>query len=86
MALGKGTGLEIVIIRPALVYGEGVKANFSALMGLEGKCFPLPFRAINKNKRSLVSVYNLVDLIKVCNEHPKAANQIFLDVSLGLFN
>lgn len=78
LALGKKTGMEIVIIRPPLVYGEGVKANFSALVKLVGKGFPLPFRAINRNKRSLVSVYNLVDLIGVCIDHPKAANQVFL--------
>jgi UDP-glucose 4-epimerase len=78
LALGNETGMEIVIIRPPLVYGEGVKANFASLMKLVGKGFPLPFRAINRNKRSLVSVYNLVDLIKVCIDHPKAANQVFL--------
>jgi nucleoside-diphosphate-sugar epimerase len=76
--LGKTTGMEIVIIRPPLVYGEGVKANFASLMHFVCKGLPLPFRAIKNNKRSLVSVYNLVDLIKVCIEHPKAANQIFL--------
>ncbi|NSY35190.1 NAD-dependent epimerase/dehydratase family protein [Pseudoalteromonas sp. JC28] len=78
VALGKETNMEIVIIRPPLVYGEGVKANFASLMKYVGKGLPLPFRSINKNKRSLVSVYNLVDLIKVCIDHPKAANQIFL--------
>ncbi|WP_440054144.1 UDP-glucose 4-epimerase family protein [Pseudoalteromonas sp. T1lg65] len=78
LELGKQTGMEVVIIRPPLVYGEGVKANFASLMKLVGKGLPLPFRAIKNNKRSLVSVYNLVDLIKVCIEHPKAANQIFL--------
>lgn len=76
--LGKQTGMEIVIIRPSLVYGKGVKANFASLMKLVGKGLPLPFRSINKNKRSLVSVYNLVDLIKVCIDHPNAANQVFL--------
>tara|TARA_R110000764_G_scaffold109055_3_gene195068 strand:+ start:30995 stop:31939 length:945 start_codon:yes stop_codon:yes gene_type:complete len=78
LALGKETGMEMVIIRPPLVYGEGVKANFASLMRLVGKGLPLPFRAINQNKRSLVSVYNLVDLIKVCIDHPNAANQVFL--------
>ncbi|WP_024605736.1 MULTISPECIES: UDP-glucose 4-epimerase family protein [unclassified Pseudoalteromonas] len=78
LELGKKTGMEIVIIRPPLVYGEGVKANFASLMRFVGKGLPLPFRAIKKNKRSLASVYNLVDLIKVCIEHPKAANQVFL--------
>ncbi|KZN29567.1 hypothetical protein N480_07530 [Pseudoalteromonas luteoviolacea S2607] len=78
LALSKEVGIEVVIIRPPLVYGEGVKANFASLMKLVGKGLPLPFRAINKNKRSLVSVYNLVDLIKVCIDHPNAAGQIFL--------
>ncbi|MDN3434319.1 SDR family oxidoreductase [Pseudoalteromonas sp. APC 3356] len=78
LSLGKETGMEIVIIRPPLVYGEGVKANFASLMRFIEKGFPLPFRTIKGNKRSLVSVYNLVDLIKVCIEHPKASNQIFL--------
>ncbi|WP_193039177.1 UDP-glucose 4-epimerase family protein [Pseudoalteromonas nigrifaciens] len=78
LELGKQTGMEIVIIRPPLVYGEGVKANFASLMRLVYKGLPLPFRAIKSNKRSLVSVYNLVDLINVCIEHPKATNQIFL--------
>ncbi len=78
LELGKQTSMEIVIIRPPLVYGEGVKANFASLMKLVDKGLPLPFRLVNKNKRSLVSVYNLVDLIKVCIEHPNAANQVFL--------
>jgi UDP-glucose 4-epimerase len=78
LVLGKTIGMEIVIIRSPLVYGEGVKANFASLMALVEKGFPLPFRAINKNKRSLVSVYNLVDLITVCIDHPKASNQVFL--------
>ena len=76
--LGKKTGMEIVIIRPPLVYGEGVKANFASLMNLVKKGLPLPFRWINKNNRSLVSVYNLCDLITVCIIHPKAANNVFL--------
>ena len=76
--IAKNTCMEVVIIRPPLVYGEGVKANFASLMKLVGKGYPLPFRSINRNKRSLVSVYNLVDLIKVCIDHPEAANQAFL--------
>ena len=78
LSLGEETGMEIVIIRPPLVYGEGVKANFASLMKLVAKGFPLPFRALEQNKRSLVSVYNLVDLIKVCIDHPNTANQVFL--------
>lgn len=76
--LGKNSGLEIVIIRPPLIYGEGVKANFSYLFTSVRKYIPLPFRAIKNNKRSLVSVYNLTDLVRVCIEHPKAASQVFL--------
>lgn len=78
LALGKETGMEIVIIRPTLVYGPGVKANFASLMGLVAKGIPLPFGCISNNKRSLVSVDNLVDLIITCIDHPKAANQVFL--------
>ncbi|AXV66452.1 NAD-dependent epimerase/dehydratase family protein [Pseudoalteromonas lipolytica] len=78
LELGKQSGMEIVIIRPPLVYGEGVKANFASLMKLVSKGLPLPFRLINNNKRSLISVYNLVDLIQVCIRHPSAANQVFL--------
>lgn len=78
LTLGEEAGMEIVVIRPPLVYGEGVKANFAALFKLVATGLPLPFRFIKKNKRSMVSVYNLVDLIKTCIEHPKAANQVFL--------
>lgn len=76
--IGKGTGMEVVIIRPTLVYGPGVKANFASLMNLVSKGIPLPFGCITQNKRSLVSVDNLVDLIITCIDHPKAANQVFL--------
>ncbi|MDH0447940.1 SDR family oxidoreductase [Shewanella sp. GD04112] len=76
--LSKETGLELVIIRPTLVYGPGVKANFASLMNLVSKGIPLPFGCITQNKRSLVSVTNLVDLIITCIDHPKAANQVFL--------
>ncbi|WP_413522603.1 UDP-glucose 4-epimerase family protein [Photobacterium phosphoreum] len=78
LALAKETGLEVVIIRPTLVYGAGVKANFASLMKLVAKGLPLPFGSITVNRRSLVSVYNLVDLIVTCIDHPNAANQIFL--------
>lgn len=78
LALGKETGLEIVIIRPTLVYGPGVKANFASLLNLVSKELPLPFGCITDNKRSLVSVRNLVDLIITCIDHPKASNQVFL--------
>jgi len=71
------TGMEVVIIRPPLVYGPGVKANFGAMMKLAAKNLPLPLGAIH-NKRSLVALDNLVDLIITCIGHPKAANETFL--------
>lgn len=77
-SISKSTGMEIVIIRPTLVYGPGVKANFASLLNLVSKGLPLPFGCIKNNKRSLVSVTNLVDLIVTCIEHPKAPNQVFL--------
>ncbi|EGR4317612.1 SDR family oxidoreductase [Vibrio cholerae] len=78
LELVKNTGLEVVIIRPTLVYGPGVKANFASLINLVSKGIPLPFGCLTQNKRSLVSVDNLVDLIVTCIDHPKAANQVFL--------
>lgn len=72
------TGMAVVIIRPPLVYGAGVKANFASLMNLVSKRIPLPFGCITDNKRSLVSVTNLVDLIITCIDHPKAENEVFL--------
>ena len=78
LQLAEKTGLEVVIIRPTLVYGPGVKANFASLMNLVSKGIPLPFGCVKDNKRSLVSVNNLVDLIVTCIYHPKAANQVFL--------
>lgn len=76
--IGQESGMETVIIRPALVYGPGVKGNFSSLMKLVSLGIPLPFGCMTHNKRSLVSVYNLIDLIVKCIDNPKAANQIFL--------
>lgn len=78
MELGKSTGMEIVIIRPPLIYGPGVKASFASLMNLVSRGLPLPFGFIQNNRRSLVSVTNLVDLIITCINHPKAAGQVFL--------
>ena len=78
LQLAKETGLEVVIIRPTLVYGPGVKANFASLLNLVSKGLPLPFGCIKDNRRSLVSVDNLVDLIVTCIDHPKAINQVFL--------
>lgn len=75
--LASETGLEVVIIRPVLVYGPGVKANFRSMMSWLRKGIPLPLGATG-NKRSLVAVDNLVDLIATCIDHPAAANQTFL--------
>jgi len=75
--LGRATGMEIVIIRPPLVYGPGVRANFLSMMTWLDKGVPLPLGAI-RNQRSLVSIGNLVSLIVRCIDHPGAANQTFL--------
>jgi len=71
------TGMEVVIIRPVLVYGPGVKGNFKSLINFVRNSIPLPLGNI-KNKRSLVGLNNLVDLIITCIDHPSAANQTFL--------
>lgn len=77
LALSRETGMEVVIIRPTLIYGPSVKANFRNMMTWLIKGIPLPFGAIN-NRRSLVSLENLVSLILVCLTHHNAAGQIFL--------
>jgi nucleoside-diphosphate-sugar epimerase len=76
-AIASQTGMEVVIIRPTLVCGPGVKANFAAMMRWLKRGVPLPLGAIH-NQRSLVSLDNLVDLIVTCLTHPAAANQTFL--------
>jgi UDP-glucose 4-epimerase len=78
LAIGEKTGLEIVIIRPPLVYGPNVTANFASLLNLVSKRVPLPFGSIVNNRRSLVYVGNLVDLIVICLDHPLAIQQVFL--------
>ncbi len=77
MSLAANTGMEVVVIRPVLVYGPGVKANFLSMMRWLYRGVPLPFGAVN-NLRSLVAIDNLVDLIVTCSDHPAAANQVFL--------
>jgi len=71
------TGLEVVIIRPPLVYGPGVKANFRLLMKWVKRGVPLPLGAVH-NKRSFVALDNLVSFIIHCMGHPRAANEVFL--------
>ena len=75
--IAKETGLEVVIIRPPLVYGPNVKANFSTMMKWINKGVPLPLGAIH-NQRSFVALDNLVGFIIRCIDHPKAANEVFL--------
>ncbi|WP_084166539.1 UDP-glucose 4-epimerase family protein [Stutzerimonas azotifigens] len=76
-ALAKDTGMEVVIVRPPLVYGPGVKGNFASMIKLVEKGLPLPLGTV-RNKRSLVGIDNLVDLLIRCIDHPAAANQVFL--------
>lgn len=77
ICLSRETEMEVVIIRPPVVYGPGAKGNFSKLIQLIHKGRPLPLGAVN-NKRSFVSIYNLTDLIVTCIDHPDAANHVFL--------
>lgn len=75
--LSENTGMELVIIRPPLVYGPGVKGNLASMRNIINKGFPLPFAGIH-NQRDLIGLGNLIDLITVCISHPKAAGQTFL--------
>lgn len=77
LMLAAKTQMDVVIIRPVLVYGPGVKANFRSMMAWLNRGVPLPLGAIT-NKRSLVALDNLVDLVVTCVHHPAAANQVFL--------
>ena len=78
LKLAETTPLEVVIIRPTLVYGENVKGNFHSLMKWTYKGIPLPIGGIKQNLRSLVSLENLVDFIITCIEHKNAKNEVFL--------
>lgn len=75
--IARQTGLEVVVVRPPLVYGPGVGANFRQLMHWVGRGIPLPVAAI-RNQRSLVALPNLVDLISTCITHPAAPGNTFL--------
>ena len=72
------TQMEFTIIRPPLIYGPGVKGNLATLISCVRLGLPLPLRGVNQNRRSLVGLDNLVDLILLCADHPKAVNQTFL--------
>ncbi|WP_159309240.1 NAD-dependent epimerase/dehydratase family protein [Spiribacter roseus] len=75
--LRRETGIEVVVLRPPLIYGPNAPGNFGLLVNVMCKGFPLPLAGIN-NKRAFVSIWNLVNLIITCLDHPNAANQIFL--------
>jgi len=75
--VAKETGLEVVIVRPPLVYGAGVKGNFVQMLKVLAKRVPLPFASV-VNQRSLVYVGNLVDALIVCATHPAATGQTYL--------
>ena len=77
LKLSEQTGLEVVIIRPVLIYGPNVKANFKSMAALASKKLPLPIGCLG-NKRSMVSVYNLADFIYTCMRHPNASGEVFL--------
>jgi nucleoside-diphosphate-sugar epimerase len=87
LEIAKESSMEIVIIRPPLVYGPGVKGNFASLIKWVERGIPLPLGVVH-NLRSLVALDNLVDFISLCIRHPAAANQVFLvsdgnDISTG---
>ncbi|MEO4046291.1 NAD-dependent epimerase/dehydratase family protein [Pseudomonas sp. CAU 1711] len=77
LQIARETGMGVVIVRPPLVYGPGVRANFLSMMRWLAKGVPLPLGGID-NRRSLVALDNLVDLLACCIEHPAADNQVFL--------
>lgn len=76
-AVARQTGMEVVIVRPPLVYGPGVKANFASLMRVVKRGLPLPLGSVH-NQRSLIGLDNLVDFLITCIDHPLAANQTFV--------
>ena len=75
--IARETGLEVVIVRPPLVYGPGVKGNFISLLAAIDRGIPLPLAGAN-NARSLVYVGNLVDALIACATHPAAAGETYL--------
>jgi nucleoside-diphosphate-sugar epimerase len=78
LSLAGTTGMEVVIIRPPLVYGPGVRANFLTMTRWLARGVPLPLGAVDQNRRTLVALDNLIDLVITCMDHPAARNQLFL--------
>lgn len=75
--LARESGMDVVVIRPVLVYGPGVRGNFHSMMTWISRGVPLPFGLV-RNRRSILGLANLVDLILTCLDHPGAANETFL--------
>lgn len=76
--ISRASDMELVIVRPPLVYGPGVKANFLSMARWIARGVPLPFGRLLANRRSFVALENLVDLIDVCSRHPGASGRVFL--------
>jgi nucleoside-diphosphate-sugar epimerase len=77
-ALCRSTGMELVVVRPPLVYGPRAPGNFASLLHALQRGIPLPLGAVTANRRSLVALDNLVDLLLTCIHHPAAAGEAFL--------
>lgn len=77
LALSRASGMQVVVLRPPLIYGPGVRANFLSMMRWLRSGVPLPLGGI-ENRRSLMGVGNLVDLVCVCLRHPAAAGEVFM--------
>lgn len=75
--IAQETGLEVVVVRPPLVYGPGVRGNFAQMLNVVAKRIPLPFASV-RNSRSLIYVGNLADALIACATHPAAAGQTYL--------
>jgi nucleoside-diphosphate-sugar epimerase len=76
--VSEDTGLEVVIVRPPLIYGPNVKGNFESMMSWLSCGVPLPLASITDNRRSFIGLDNFVDLLERCIDHPAAANQTFM--------
>lgn len=76
--IARSSGMEVVILRPPLVYGPGAPGNFGRLLAAVGRGLPLPLGAVDANRRTFVGLDNLIDMISTCIIHPAAANQLFL--------
>lgn len=76
--LAKDSGMDVVIIRPPLIYGPDAPGNFASLVKLLASGMPVPLASVTANRRSFVYLGNLLDLIETCLVHPAAANNTFL--------